>query len=456
MAEGGGLGLFILTLIFIGIIVGFSRFVDIQEVKSNWPKYRCRPDVMLMANLYGHDANENLEFCLKNGFDERAGKAMGPFYTFMAKFVGILITLLDSINSIRLTFATIVGTASKIFSEFSMRIRAFLYRIQVVALRIKYLMGRITATMTSLLFMGVSGIKATQNFGNTFLFNFLDTFCFDPETPVSIVSKGIIPIKDVKIGDVFTKGGDKVTSIFQFFADGQDMVKLGKNIIVSTNHYLLHKGKWIQARDHPEATPITPWSGGFEKPIICLNTNTHQFSVGNYIFRDYDETEEADYETMKHVLQSLNNKATEITNYINYHTCCHKNTLIKLDNNISIPAFSVKLGDTLQTGTVVGVVKKEISEVCEYKNTLLTPGTAVWHEEEQKWRRVSDLCSVRTLDTSEQFYSFIVSPSACIETASGVIFRDYLEVHSPDTERVYTEKLKAENLTAECLKHSLC
>jgi hypothetical protein len=444
MAQSGGLGLFIITLIFIGIIVGSSSLIDIEEVKSNWQKYRCRPDVMLMAKVYGHDANENLEYCLKNGFDNRAAKAMGPFYIFLAKFVSILVTLLDSINSIRMTFATIVGTATKIFSEFSMRIRSFLYRIQIVALRIKYLMGRIGATMTSLMFMGASGIKATQNFGNTFLFNFLDTFCFDPETPVSIVSKGIIPIKDVKIGDVFTKGGDIVTSTFQFFADGQDMVKLSGDIIVSTNHYLLHKGKWIQARDHPEATPITPWSGGFEKPIICLNTNTHQFPVGTYTFRDYDETEEADYETMKNVLQSLNNKHSEISNFVNYDTCCHKNTLIKLYNNISIPAFSVSLGDKLSFGTVVGLVKKEVSKVCEYRNTILTPGTAVWHEGEHIWKRVSDLSAIEDLNHPEQFYSFIVSPSACIETHSGVIFRDYLEVHSPETEKVYTEKLKSQ------------
>ena len=112
-------------------------------------------------------------------------------------------------------------------------------------------------------------------------------------------------------------------------------------------------------------------------------------------------------------------------------------------------------GDKLSFGNVVGVVKKEVSKVCEYKNTLLTPGTAVWHEEEHIWKRVSDLSSVQDLNQPEQFYSFIVSPSASIETASGIIFRDYLEIHSPETEKVYTEKLNSLNVTAECLKHSL-
>ena len=39
-----------------------------QEVSQNWPKYRCRPDIMPFAGLYGYNAQENIEFCLKNVF----------------------------------------------------------------------------------------------------------------------------------------------------------------------------------------------------------------------------------------------------------------------------------------------------------------------------------------------------------------------------------------------------
>jgi hypothetical protein len=37
--------------------------------------------------------------------------------------------------------------------------------------------------MYSIIFMGMSGIKAMDNFGNTFLFKFLDTFCFVSTRP---------------------------------------------------------------------------------------------------------------------------------------------------------------------------------------------------------------------------------------------------------------------------------
>jgi hypothetical protein len=435
------LGLLLTTLIFIGALVGFSKLIDVQEVKNNWPKYRCRPDVMFTAGLYGHDATENLEFCLSNGFQERAKEAMGPFYTYLGQFVSILMTLLRSINSIRMIFATIVGSVTQVFGEFSQRIQAFFYRIQTTAIRMKFLMSRIFATMTAVIFMGTSGLKAASNFGNTFLFRFLDTFCFPPETPVHIRERGIIPIKDVKIGDVFQDSNDQVTSTFQFMADGQEMVWLPGNIEVSTNHFLLHNGKWIQAREHPAAKPAGWWDGGEQRPLICLNTTSHTFKIGSYTFCDYDESSEADMETMENVLTQLNGQKSSTKGFVNYDTCCHGDTKIQTALGV-VPAKHISLNTPLTHGRVVGLVKKEVNDICIYNNTVFTPGTAVWDSITHRWKRVSQLVPVKHLDHSTTMYSFIVSPSAIIETESGLIFRDYVEIHSPDTELVYSKVLR--------------
>ena len=154
------LGILLTTLICIGVLVGSSFLTNINEVKNNWQTYRCRPDVMLMAPIYGQDAQQNLEFCLKHGFDQRANSATSPFYTYLASFTGVLTVLLSSINSIRMTFATIIGTATTVFSEFSQRIQALFYRIQLTAIKIKYLMSRVFAAFYAVIFMGVGGVKA--------------------------------------------------------------------------------------------------------------------------------------------------------------------------------------------------------------------------------------------------------------------------------------------------------
>lgn len=442
----------IITIIFIGVLFGMNKILDVDKVKKNWSKYRCRPDIMIMADLYGHSAAENIEFCLKNGFDERAKETLGPFYTFLGSFVAILTTLLKSINSIRMIFATIVGSISQVFGEFSTRIQTFFYTIQNTFFRMRFLFTRLFATMYSIIFMGMAGIKAMDNFGNTFLFKFLDTFCFAPETPV-LVLKGdsykYIPIQKVRIGDVL-KDGSKVTATFQFFSDGQEMRTLARPdlpipIEVSTNHYLLHKSKWIKVEDHPNALSSAPWSGGLDRPLICLNTDTHRIPIGDYIFCDYDESEEGDQETMQTVLNQLNNSELNTTRQYSYTTSFTQNTKIKLKNGKSVPANEIKLGDGLSNGNVVGIVLKESSELCRGD---LSAGTAVWWPTLNQWVRAGDFYPVEKLEIPLQTISFVVSPSAMIELEDGTVLRDYVEIHSPDTENAYTKALNnASSLT---------
>jgi hypothetical protein len=433
------IGFFLITSFFILSIWGLSKLLDTQAIKSNWKKYRCRPDVMLMAKYYGHDPEENLQFCLQNGFDKRASAVISPFYTYLAQFVTILVTLLQSINSIRLTFATMIGSAKSIFESFFRRIQAFFYTIQVSSMRMKFLMDRVFSTMLSIVYMGLSGIKATTNFGNTFLFKFLDTFCFAPDTLVDIEGKGRIFVKDVCIGDIFSKTKDKVTSTFSFYADGQPMMKFPDNILVSTNHYVLYKDSWIRSEDHPDAVVSDAWNGGYENPLICFNTESNSFPVGNYIFRDYDEISEADEQTMNIVLTQLNSAFT-VTKSPNYDTCCSGDTLIKQKDGSFAPASELSLGDELSFGTVVGLVKKVCSKVCTIENTDFTPGTCIWNTTTNLWTRAADLVSPVECNPTV-FISVVVSPSACLETKSGIVFRDYVEIHSPDTEEVYAALL---------------
>jgi len=55
---------------------------------------------------------------------------------------------------------------------------------------------------------------------------------------------------------------------------------------------------------------------------------------------------------------------------------------------------------------------------------------------------VMDLVPPREV-ADEIFYSFVVSPSATLETSKGVMFRDYIEIHDPDMETSYAEALKS-------------
>ncbi len=435
------LGFILLLFIFTSIWVGMISMADVEEVKKNWSKYRCRPNIMPLAALYGYNTGENFQFCLNNMFGTQLGEALGPVFTILATIVTTLVTILQVANSLRLQLATLTGGMQTIFQNFTDRFKQLIAAVQQSAYRMKLLMGRLYGTFFAMIYMSIAGMTALTNFTDTILFDFLDTFCFDPSTPVLIQGKGEIPIQDVKIGDVFEQTGSIVTSTFQFAADGQRMVELPGGIVVSTNHYVFWLGKWIQAGEHPMATPKGAWAGGKERPLICFNTSDHKIPIGQFLFLDYDETEEGDLETMEWVDRKLNAKASPQHRTYAYTTAVEKATQIKLKDGSVKAIQEIELGESISTGRVVGKIQKQIDKVCELSpHEYVTPGLCYWQTNE--WVRAGDVLPIQELKTPQIFYSLVVLGSASFETQTHTMMRDYVEVHSPDAEQFYSRRVE--------------
>lgn len=453
--QNVGPGGFALTLVFILAAMALSTLQNISQVKKNWAKVRCQLDKMLFASFYGFNSSENFEFCMKKGFDSRATSFVKPFYTFLASFVSILTILLSSINSIRMVFATLVGSVTTLFSNFNDRIKQLFFKLQMTFVRMKFLISRISGTMYAIIYMALSGLSAVNNFGQTTLFSFINTFCFDPDTKVELEQKGFVSIRDVVVGDRFARTGKRVTGTFQFYADGQDMVALpaaacgGQTIHVSTNHYIQNDGKWIQAQFHPAAVSCGPWSGGTERLLICLNTEDHCIPIDSYLFRDYDETDEADESTMKWVLETLNGgvAAASAAPAVSYVMCVAPSARLRMKDGTVKEAASIQIADALSTGRIHGIVKREVEEVCELRDgSIVTPGCALWDESAQRWERAGTLFPSYRLAQPTPFYSFVVVSSASFELESGTMIRDYVEIHSPEAKDTYGTILESEGV----------
>ncbi len=435
------LGFILLLFILTSIWVGMMSAADVEEIKKNWPKYRCRPTVMPFAALYGHPTGENFNFCLNNMFGTEMAQALGPVFQILGTIVTTLVTLVEVANSIRVQFATMMGGINGLFQNFADRFKQLMSTVQMSVYRIKLLMGRLYGTFFALIYMSIAGMTAMTNFTDSVLFDFLDTFCFDPDTPVEILGKGTVPVKSVSIGDVFARTGSRVTAAFQFAADGQAMVELPGGILVSTNHYVYHINKWIHAGEHPQATPKGAWAGGVERPLICFNTSDHRIPIGSFTFLDYDETEEADGETMNWIDSRLNGKSSPVHREYLYTSCFHPSTFVVLKDGSHKRLDQIALGDELSTGKVVGVLQKETNSFCKLPTgERVAPGSAVWKD--PFWVRGGDVVPPVHYDSPQIYRSLVVLGTASVETASGTFLRDYVEVHSPDAEQFYAKEVR--------------
>ena len=453
----------ILFAVVFAIILGFT---NIKHINENWPKYRCNPAIMPFVSFFGRDTTENFNYCTGNVFSGIAGQVTGPFATIFTSIIGILMGLVKNINSLRLMFSSMMGGIVKIVREFKDRFRYVQNEVRRSVTRMQFLMGRVFSTMYAMIFMGTSAITAGMNFGDTALFKFLDTFCFDPDTPVHVQGKGPTPIKHVSLGDVLENGAI-VTSVYQFYSDGQPMMKFYDSaqnpILVSTNHYVQYKGKWVMAEKHPEAVPAGDWTGGTQRPLICLDTNTHTIPIGGYIFSDYDETMDSDASTMIWAENTLNNTTLSDNDESHkrsykYEPCMDKNMEVQMKDGTYKKLGDLVLGDELHHGRVGGIVERHVYEtVIHGEGYHVTPSTLYWDEGESRWLRagiarkeagiarkeagiarkeagIARKDSIITHTKPITLRSIVVLSSATIVTKHGTVYRDFVEVHSHDLE----------------------
>jgi hypothetical protein len=430
--------------IALGVLWYFlTSAVDIAEIQRDWPKYRCNPAVMPFASLYGYDATDNFNYCLKNMFQLQTGAITGPFGSILSVIVQNMMTFLESLNNIRVMIATFIGGISKLTQEFVDRFKLLFAQVKVAGVRLQMLFRRTFATFFAVIYMGMSGITAGLNFGDTVIFKFIDTFCFAPETYIEVRNKGKIQIQNVQLGDVLAKNDATVMSTYRFMADGQPMVYLD-DIEVSTNHYVKHQGQWIQAKDYPNAWQNGVWSGGMQRPLICLDTDNHTIPIKDYIFSDWDETSESDEATMILAEKRLNggNVSKQPRNWL-YQPAFAPDTLIKTKERGRITAERLSCGDILLNGgRVTGIGRRYVNEwLVLPTGETVTPSTLLWTQE--GWVRAGHLYPTFIVksNTPKVMVTAVVMGDGILETSTGIVMRDMCEVHSPDMESLTTAAL---------------
>jgi hypothetical protein len=434
-----------ITLSLIGVYFLIFSFVNIAEVANNWQLYRCNPMIMPFASLFGYNTSENFNFCISNILKKGASSFTGPFASILETFIGSLMTVMGSLNSFRVVLATLMGGITTVFQEMTERFQTLMANFILTGDAVKRLMGKMFATFYAIIYMGTSGIQAGSNFTNTFLFSFLDTFCFAPSTLIEVREMGLMPIEEVEIGDILANG-QVVTAIYSINADGQEMVKLG-SVVVSANHYIRYNNEWIRADKHPDAQHIGPWNGGKIRPLICLDTDTHEIHIGDYVFSDYNELDSTDTPTMKAVQDILNNtKDTPLPpREIRYSPSLSFEEEIIMKNGDKVKICNIQLGDELSTGKVYGIVKRIQEGMFVYNNTILHGSTLVWLSAQNKWERVYNLPEKTELFSTFETYNLLVMNSGVIETPD-IIIRDFMELHDPDIENITISELCRPNV----------
>jgi hypothetical protein len=371
-----------LMLLLIGIFAGLESLSNISQVSTNWPEVRCQPQNILLAGLYGHDANENYQFCLQQIIQDKTKSSTAPFAQGMGGFTSVLQNLMSSANSFRTTLATMAGGIIKIISEFKSRMTALMGRVKLTASRMKAMMYRVYGTMFAVMYMGISAQTGISNFGDTFIFKFIDAFCFAPDTRVILADGSDRTIQNLRLGDKLA-GTCVVEAIIQCPGSSDIYSIYGVNVSGRHRIWSSEQNKFISVKDHPDAGRAAA-----QPSLWTLVTSNREIPVkgsnGLVRFADWEElpsTEKAlkEWDT---IAQIILNKTVEERPVPKSAPCLDKAILVYKYQAGFTPLFTIKVGDWILDSyswtKVVGICNRRVQTSIGSYGSRITDG--IWIE----------------------------------------------------------------------------
>jgi len=308
-------------LIVVGIILYNYAFVNLEDVKKDWVKYRCNPLYMPFAGMIRDDvtAYENFQFCTTSIASEIMGHALDPVHLMFSVFTDALKPVLNQLDSFRGMITGlqkfVMSFVSQTFDKIGNVFGTFLGLMS----RVRDLTGRIMGSATYGIVIASSAINLIESLFSTIrtmlssvvalifglaiviLFVFppllfamipigislgVSYECFDPQTPIDLADGRTIPIHRIRVGDVLSNKA-RVTAIMRFETRATTELYMYKNILVTGNH-LVRESMWKYVRDSKLATRYT---GVMPSEVICLNTSTHEICIDGTVFADYEEVD---------------------------------------------------------------------------------------------------------------------------------------------------------------------
>ena len=201
-------------------------------------------------------------------------------------------------------------------------------------------------------------------------------------------------------------------------------------VIVSGEHILNYKDKWIPVNLHPEKVLINEYN---EPYIYCLNTSSKEININNVIFTDWDELYGNKLQKILDINVDINEKIQSKKRIHLFLDKGFKKGSIVLKDNVPTPIENIKIGDKLGNDIVYGIVHIKNNDNYLGNNINIIEKTKI-ETETIKQRDSKHLESMsQNESTTEPNILFHLLTFSKKFTVNGEVIRDYnslIDLHS--------------------------
>ena len=276
------------NMAYLALIFVISIFLRLQEIRKNWPKYRCNPVYMPFAD----DVSKNFTHCVQNMQSNYMGYLLQPIWSTISSMQSMATDTMGSLQNfrkmiafIRDSFGGIMGSVMGIFVN-------LVFEFQKITIAVKDSVAKLSGTVVTFMYM-MDGVRMTL--GSVWSGppgQMTRSLCFHPETLVTLQDGEKKAMKNVCLGNVLNNGSRVIGTMCIANENEEAMFRVpiqsdGSSVLVTGAHYILNcnMGKYIRVRDHPDAVPVRDVPTEF----ACLITDDHKICIGDREFWDWDD-----------------------------------------------------------------------------------------------------------------------------------------------------------------------
>ena len=292
-----------ILIVFIILYVFNVLSVGINQIKEDWPVYRCNPVIMPFASIFGQDIVNNFTYCIQSMQGNYMSYLMQPLQYNLNIIGNIVKGLTGAINSVRAFFNNIrnriISIVKSIFSVFL----NILIEFQRLTINIKDLFNKLIGIMVALMYTLNGSIMTMNSAWSGPPGQLTRALCFHPETKLRLKDDTLVCIKDVPLNAVLKNGTivNAVMHISNLDENGKEIEALYKlkggekseqsesesDILVSGSHLVYVPT--TKVFDHVENLLEAEKTDIFCDTFTCLITSNHTIPIGKWIFHDWED-----------------------------------------------------------------------------------------------------------------------------------------------------------------------
>jgi hypothetical protein len=281
-----------INLAFGLYMAGVFYFNQLEEIKANWPLYRCNPMYMPLAD----DVESNFTHCIQTMQSDYMGHLLQPLTFVTSSITDLLGGFLGEINMVRAMFDKIRKFLSSIIENVFGVFLNLVIEFQRITIGIKDLIGKTVGIMVSLMYVMDGSIKTMNSTWNGPPGQIVKALgkCFHPDTKIKLKNGDTKQMKNIDLGDILENGSiveavmkiDNLKNPVPLYElKGRGINK--KSIYVTGSHLVFNNitNDFCKVENYYKSDKTTVTTDWFS----CLITNDHKIQIENEIFWDWED-----------------------------------------------------------------------------------------------------------------------------------------------------------------------